>query len=360
MATIRARKRSDGSVGYYAEIRIKKKGEIIHRESRTFDKKRHAQEWARGREAELDDPKALLRVQHRGITVGQVLTWYRDDYDGVSKFGRSKLSNINALINDSDIADLDALELTSGQLMAFVYHRRHIDNAGPSTVKNDLIWLRNAWRAVRIGRDVPLDMQVIDDAAHLANKEKLIASSEQRDRRPSLDELEQLLEYFDRGDGRASIPMTEIALFALFSSRRQEEICRIRWDDLDSDGQRVLVRQMKHPRKKTDTWVALTDQAWSIIQRQPKTTDEIFPYNSRSVSAAFTRACKFLAIDDLRFHDLRHECTSWLFERGWDIPRVASVTGHRSWASLQRYTHLKDLGVKDRYEGWGRSPLVGQ
>jgi|TARA_R110000782_G_scaffold256548_1_gene345599 integrase len=150
--------------------------------------------------------------------------------------------------------------------------------------------------------------------------------------------------------------MVEVMLFALFSSRRQDEICRIQWSDLDEENRRVLVRGMKHPREKTDTWVFLTGFAWNVIQRQPKTEKEIFPYNGKSISAAFTRACHFLEIDDLRFHDLRHECASWLFELGWDIPRVSRVTGHKSWSSLQRYTHLRDLGQKDRYSGWSWSP----
>jgi hypothetical protein len=32
-----------------------------------------------------------------------------------------------------------------------------------------------------------------------------------------------------------------------------------------------------------------------------------FPYDPKSVGAAFTRACHILGIQDLRFHDLRHE-----------------------------------------------------
>lgn len=67
------------------------------------------------------------------------------------------------------------------------------------------------------------------------------------------------------------------------------------------------------------------------------------------MSAAFTRACKLLGIDDLHLHDMRHEGTSRLFEMGLTIPRVAAVTGHRSRASLQRYTHLRHTG--DRFAG---------
>lgn len=60
--------------------------------------------------------------------------------------------------------------------------------------------------------------------------------------------------------------------------------------------------------------------------------------------------CRFLEIEDLHFHDLRHEGISRLFEIGYTIPRAASVSGHRSWSSLQRYSHIRQTG--DKYKGW--------
>ncbi|KPY96295.1 hypothetical protein ALO43_200542 [Pseudomonas tremae] len=47
---------------------------------------------------------------------------------------------------------------------------------------------------------------------------------------------------------------------------------------------------------------------------------------------------------------MRHDGISRLFEMDWDIPRVASVSGHRDWNSLRRYTHLRGRG--DPYQGW--------
>jgi integrase len=82
----------------------------------------------------------------------------------------------------------------------------------------------------------------------------------------------------------------------------------------------------------------------------PSDEQRIFPYSTDAISAAFTRACKILGIEDLRFHDLRHEGISRLFEMGRTIPQVAAVSGHRSWTSLKRYTHIRQS--KDRYENW--------
>ena len=67
----------------------------------------------------------------------------------------------------------------------------------------------------------------------------------------------------------------------------------------------------------------------------------------RSVGAAFTRAVHVLGLKDLHFHDLRHEATSRIFERGYSIQEVAQFTLHESWATLKRYTHLRPEDVPD-------------
>ncbi len=44
---------------------------------------------------------------------------------------------------------------------------------------------------------------------------------------------------------------------------------------------------------------------------------------------------------DVRFHDLRHEATSRLFERGMNPMTVAADIGHKTLQRLKRYTHLR-------------------
>ena len=65
-----------------------------------------------------------------------------------------------------------------------------------------------------------------------------------------------------------------------------------------------------------------------------------------------------MEIEDLHFHDLRHETASWLFETGLNINQVANVTGHLSWSSLKRYTHIHDYGIHDKYAGWKWRPVI--
>jgi integrase len=127
---------------------------------------------------------------------------------------------------------------------------------------------------------------------------------------------------------------------------------------------------MKHPGEKigNDQWVDVPEEAILFMPvggAQPAHFEDerpgnpgdrggaetrIFPYSEEAIGANFTRACKLLEIEDLHFHDLRHEGVSRLFELGWTIPRAATVSGHRSWQSLQRYSHLRQTG--DKWKDW--------
>ena len=93
-------------------------------------------------------------------------------------------------------------------------------------------------------------------------------------------------------------------------------------------------------------------------QRSLRTNDDdrIFPFNHRSISSRFTRSCQELDIQDLHFHDLRHEGTSRLFEAGFQIQQVALVTGHKDWKMLRRYTHIRPEALheeQDQDDGQG-------
>ena len=59
----------------------------------------------------------------------------------------------------------------------------------------------------------------------------------------------------------------------------------------------------------------------------------------RTLSAAAARARKNLGLKNIRLHDLRHEATSRLFEKGLTPIEVSTLTGHKTLNTLKRYTH---------------------
>lgn|ERR1700683_3110999 len=85
MPTIKARKQANGITRYTAIVRIRRGGATLHRESRTFAHRSAAASWAKHREIVLEDPSALTRVQHGAPTLGELIRWYIDTFETVSK-----------------------------------------------------------------------------------------------------------------------------------------------------------------------------------------------------------------------------------------------------------------------------------
>ncbi len=63
--------------------------------------------------------------------------------------------------------------------------------------------------------------------------------------------------------------------------------------------------------------------------------------SSNAVRLAWNKLKKKRNINNLHFHDLRHEAISRFFEKGLSIPEVALISGHNDVRMLFRYTHLK-------------------
>lgn len=355
MATIRSRKRADGTFSYTVQIRIKKDGVQVYTESKTFARLKAGEAWGKRRETELSEPGAIERASHGGVLLKDIISRYLVEVGQAAPLGKTKSATLQAIMRSS-IGALGAPQVTSQAIVDYALWRMSAEGGQvqPQTAGNDLAHLgavltvaKPAW-----GYDVPAG--AMTDARMVLKKLGYKMTSRERDRPPIRAELEALVERFTAvlRARPLSVHMPKVMLFALFSTRRQEEIVRIRWADLDVAGQRLMVRDMKNPGDKwgNDVWCYVPDEAWAILQSMPRRYEEIFPYTTGAIQSAWGRAMESSQIEDLHFHDLRHGGVSRLFELGWDIPRVASVSGHRDWNSLRRYTHLRGRG--DPYEGW--------
>jgi integrase len=321
---------------YRAEVRIKQGGAIVHREAKTFRTKGMARTWIEKRENTL-----YSRADFTRYTIKQAIDEYVELYEKIQNWQRTKRTTLEFL--RKRIGDWDATEITTGRLVNYITDRRK-GGTGPATVNNDLIWLQVVFKAMR-ALDRPVALQAVEDAIVVCKQQGLTARAKSRRRRPTPDELERLDDFFK--NRQTSIPMSDIMWFAIHSSRRQAEITRLEWGDNDPDTLTGMVRDLKHPRQKTGNHrrFKYTEAAYSIIERQPKLYNVIFPYNAKTIGAYFTRAVMSIGIHDLRFHDLRHEATSRLFEQGYSIIEVQQFTLHEDWKVLSRYTNLRPENV---------------
>lgn len=336
MATIRKLKRKNTSTPWQAIIR--RKG---HRPKyRQFRTKKEATSWAQAEEAAIDGGAASLEVLRR-MEVSEFLGLYREHFP--ERITRTADTNLRAL---AALGHHRVLDLQTRDLITYAKERKK--TVGPATIAGEISILSAVYRRLAVHFGVTL-RNPAKEARPALSEEALIARSTERKRRPSAEELERLVAFF-RDNRFQLIPLHEIIAFAVETAMRLSEITRITWPDFDAEARTVVIRQRKDPKNKQnrDEVIPLSPQAVEIIERQPRRRIEIFPHKAKSISTAFTRACIRLHIEDLNFHDLRHEGVSRLFERGLSIPEVALISGHRDWRSLKRYTNLKPEDVEKK------------
>ena len=265
----------------------------------------------------------------------------------------SKMKRIGAshgyslrMLQASPIGQVDAEKLKASDVLEHAQWRRQTVSA--ATVAQDICYLRGPLDYATIGFDMPLvNSNALRDAKPLLEKFQLTGKSRPRDRRPTQDEQDRLLAYFRERAGECSIPMHILCEFQILSARRISETCRLRWGDVNMVDRTCMIRDMKDPKHKVGNnhVFPLLGRAFDLVLQQPRLTNDpaerIFPYNSKSASAAYTRAKKALGIDNLRLHDSRRQACSLLFEQGYGVPEVMVLSGHKSPSMLMRvYTKL--------------------
>jgi integrase len=333
-------------------VQIRRKGRYI---SETFLRHQDAEVWARENEVRIDQGrKPNARGAHDPRTFGDLIDLHLQDLKDVGRTARrSKAFSLEQL--KRKLGDIGLRDLDRDRLIRFGRDRAK-EGAGKVTLSIDFTFIKT----ILVHAAAVHGVEVVTEEVFLARTALkllgLIGKGKERDRRPTRDELDRLLKYLDRNN-RLTMPVGRMVQFAISTAMRQEEICSITWKDVDVRRRIVIVRDRKDPRQKVgnDQKVPLIDatgiDAWQILQQQKFAsphTGRVFPYNGRSVGTAFRRACRDLEIEDLHFHDLRHEATSRLFEAGFAIHEVALVTGHKDWKMLKRYANLRPEDLVDR------------
>lgn len=205
MGTIIARKRQDGSMAYRAGIVLKQNGRVVHKESRSFDRRTTAKAWMERREKELRAPGGLESARSKTGTLGDVIRQYIKE-DGAI-IGRTKTQCLKSIL-ECDIAAMPVEEVRSHDLVNFA--RQLSEGRAPSTVANYMSHLSCVIRLAKPSWGYDIDHRVMADARTVTDRRDITGKSNERDRRPTHNELDKLMAHFvDRSArGRASPMVT--------------------------------------------------------------------------------------------------------------------------------------------------------
>lgn len=318
--------------------------------SKTFQTKGKAQTWATRLEATIEDGSPKYNSDY---TVGDLIEKYREFCEAKKPILHSSNRHYMLRHLDEGLGHIEATKLTVKHISDWVERRTIKQGAGPSTCYMELSTLKTVFKITKAHLDIELPDTISQAQVILTTQGMIDASSRNRDRRPTDEELKRLLE-------KLSPKVADIVRIASVLGLRRSEILGLKWTDLDESNKMIWVRNHKHPKpnKKNDDHIPLIEGSYEIITRQPKSSERIFSnITGETVSDAFLKCCRDLEIEDLHFHDLRHHAISCLFEAGLEIQEVALISGHKDWRHLRRYTNLKSISLHKRLEDLKKNNL---
>ena len=310
----------------------------------TFRTKTEARNWAAMIETQAHHIAASgYAPPPKGSTLRDLIEKYTET--ATRGAGRTKVATLAMLTRELGGLSLNAL--SAAALRDFI-DKRVAAGAGGVTIAADLSFLSAVLKWARHVRYLDVPDRLALDARAALRLRGLNTRSKERTREPTDAELAALYAHW-QGNPRQRIDMPTLCRFALATGMRQGEICQLQIEDVDRVARTVVIRDRKDPRAKAgnDQTVPLLADAWAIVAPliADQTEGSVFGVRADSVSAAFTRGCQALGIVGLTYHDLRHRATAQFFRMGLDIPRVALLTGHKTWAMLRRYTEIRPADV---------------
>lgn len=286
--------------------------------------------------ANLSAPPPAKPIFGRRPTLGDLIGWYAGSILQANQRRHGSHRQLVSL-TAHPIAKKVADKLTAVALVHHAQDRRGLGTS-PVTIAEDFNLIHAVLEAARCEGLVELDLTFFKEARRQCRLDKLIVYRAEAPPRVTDLELSNLTVYFTRDTQRAELPMNDLMWFAIHSTRRVSEICRLEWQDNDDRDHTGLVRDSLRPHDAAARHrrFKMTTDAWSIIERQPRSSEFIFPYKAKSIGIAFKRACIAVGTPDLTFDHLRREGMIRLFERGMNISEVRQHSLCDTLETLQR------------------------
>jgi integrase len=326
MATIRKR-------GNKYQVQIRRTGQTST--SRSFHLRSDALAWARQTELKADrrelpaDPKVLEHV-----TLGDLVERYRDTVTPTKRGHDPERIVLTAFLRHL-ICRKTLAELQTADFAA--YRDERLKHVLPSTLKRQLSPIHNLFELARDEWGLPIRENPLD---------KLTLSTEQgrRERRLREGEFDRLIE---AARSRKNPYVLPIIILAVETGMRRGEILAIQSEHFDAERRTLLIPQTKNGHSRT---IPLSARAIEVLSGLPTGEARLFPLTANAFRLTWERVKSKAGIDDLHFHDLRHEAVSRFFEKGLAMPEVALISGHRDPRMLFRYTHPIARMIADKLD----------
>ncbi|MBJ26453.1 MAG: integrase [Alphaproteobacteria bacterium] len=298
-------------------------------QSKTFTRKADAIRWATETERALQ----LGSLVCKEGTIKDIHQRYACEVTPTKKSASIEQYRIRKL-NRSWLAELQVSELKPHHIAT--YRDQRLTEVAANACLRDLSLLSHALTVATREWGYTLSPNPVA----LVRKPKITSA---RNRRLQTGEHERLLNSCKQSSNHWLLPLV---CFAIETAMRRGEMLSLEWKEVYLETNRVHLAETKNGSSRD---VPLSRRAHAILTDLPRDlSGSVFPIHYEELKRLWKRAITRAGINDLHFHDLRHEATSRFFEKGLNVMEVATITGHKDVRMLQRYTHLKaeDLAIK--------------
>lgn len=292
-------------------------------QTKSFLQLKDAKEWARKKELEADRGELeSTKADLKKYTLADIVSRYLNEVVPLKKQSVEPFF-LNAFLRHP-ICSKRLDQLTTADFAA--YRDERLKSIAAISLKRQLAPISHAFEIAKTEWGIPIKDNPVENL-------RLKARNNRRERRLKEGEYEKLLE---AARTRQNPLIEKVVMFAIETGMRRGEILGLCWDQVDLKRRSVTILESKNGYSRT---IPLTPSAVALLHGMERAADRVFPITTNALRMAWERMLAKTDIEDLHFHDLRHEAISRFFEMGLTVPEVASISGHRDMKMLMRYAH---------------------
>lgn len=304
--------------------------------AKSFNNKADAIKWARNVESQLDlgilapkqtMPRLMPMVERYIEEVTPTKKGESQERYRANQFRRTKLAEMQ-------------LDKITGEVVA-QYRDARMKEVSANTVRLELAFLSVVFEQCRKEWGLAVSNPV--------RQIRMPKAGKPRQRRLEAGEEEALLAACKAS---RAYYLHSFVVLAIETGMRSGELLAMRWEHANLTNRTVFLPDTKNGSPRT---VPLSTRALSAIHALPRSFNgRLFCSGYHSIHNAFKLAVtkaqaaqpnSKTLLCGLRFHDLRHEAVTRLFEKGLNPIEVSMVSGHKTLSMLQRYTHLRSVDL---------------
>jgi integrase len=243
-----------------------------------------------------------------------------------------------------DLGNTPVAKITPKFLSDYRNKRLDIDGKAPQTVKHELGVII---RSLRLAREYGYEVGLVQmPKIKVKNQEVKVFTKGQ---------LESIFDVLYQND----LYLFHVYRFLLETCMRRGELYRISLNNIsfltdtryrgEGEGSTLLLKDTKNSEDRRIPLTSYARESLNYLLEHQTEKDLPFHiannlkinYSPRYITEYFVHICRYgVGLEGVKLHWLRHQGITLLFEKGFNIMEVSSISGHKDLTSLKRYTHI--------------------